>query len=255
MSHPLADLLTGAGTRIANENLFLEQEFEKEKAEGFPKRIQKTLLEIGVPPRTTKGTMERIPRLLYNRQAFQSFPESCFGIIGPTGCGKSCALAVCLKELLRQELAEAGPTKMEEASEFGGNIIHRIEPRLRTDIMWVSWPAYSRRMKGLSARRLWDDKDASVQQLIIWATAYPDRILILDDIGEETIKENAYTTEELENLIDALYNNDAKLFWTSNHTVEQMSEPNYYGPRLISRLIGLAPAIELPPDLPDLRLA
>ena len=79
-------------------------------------------------------------------------------------------------------------------------------------------------------------------------------MLILDDIGEEQIKEDSYTSEQLEFLVDELYNYECRMMWTSNHTPDQMEAPTYYGYRLVTRLTGLAPDATLPHDLPDLRV-
>ena len=154
-----------------------------------------------------------------------------------------------------KEWIEGGPSRIEENpnKEFQGPRV--VHPKLMTQFKWVGWPAYASRMKGLASRREWTDPQASVEALVQWATREPEhRVLILDDIGMESIKEGSYTTEQLELLIDDLYNWEVRVFWTSNRSLEEMSEPRFYGYRLISRLTGLSPDATLPKDMPDLRI-
>ena len=258
---PTAYLPVEGPNKVFGQNLKFEEEFEKERAEGFKKRIRKELLSVGVPPRLHDSVKAQIPPEIARLKHFQAFPSKGFGLLGPHGCGKSCALVVAIKQIMLKEFVEAGPTVIEDIKPDPGKIgqpfqgQHRIDPELQTRFRWVGWPAYARRMKGHAARREWDHPDASVTQLITWITSYPEeRILILDDIGEENIKPDSYTTEELEHLVDELYNHECRLFWTSNHTPEQMDRPEYYGSRLLSRLIGLSPDATLPSDMPDLRV-
>ena len=212
-----------------------------ELTEGQAAMILQTGLEMGIPPRDTNATRALIPEPIYRLRCYQAFPTVRFGMVGPAGCGKSNALVNQIKKVLLQELDAVGP--------------ENYQRKTGTEFRWVGWPAFAARMKNLSARREWEAQGSSTNELMLWLATEQDRprVLIMDDIGMENLKPDSYTTEQLELLIDRAYGLEARLFWTSNKTVEQLNEPSAYGPRLISRLTGLSPDACLPPDLPDLR--
>jgi predicted ATPase len=55
-------------------------------------------------------------------------------------------------------------------------------------------------------------------------------------------------------LVDEAFNADAKLFWNSNHSVEELQREANYGQRFMSRLCSMSPDKELPRNMPDLRV-
>lgn len=246
--------------RIFEQNLKFEEEFERERANGFSKRVHQALNEIGVPPRTQKANEQTIPQTISSMNLFRTFPDHGFGLIGPTGCGKSHAFAWAIKQVLLREFKKGGPTRIEEthSSNLNGHPFqgtNRIDPEPETRFKWVGWPAYTVHMKHMASRREWTDPKASTLALIKWVTTDPEhRILILDDIGMENIKPESYTTEQLEILMDEAYNHEARVFWTSEKTPETLEQADVYGQRLVSRLVALSPDILLPYDLPDLRV-
>ena len=236
--------------REANE--FWEQQFQEDLRTGFAEQIHQAMLKIGVPPRLHKAVTDKVPAPISDLACWRAFPQRNFGLVGPAGCGKSMAMAVQIAQTLRREITEAGPRHYAP----GKDAPQQVAPKLKTEWRWICWPAYAIRMRGLSARRLWDDQDASTNVLITWLTTSPStRVLILDDVGEEGFKESrTYTNEQLELLLDEAYGYECRLFWTSNHKVQELDSPQRYDTRLVSRLIGLAPDVVLPDTMPDLRI-
>jgi DNA replication protein DnaC len=246
---PAAYLPAPAQNKNLRDNLRYEEKFELAQGTGFAEQIRHALLEIGVPARNHPSTQEGTPPEIARLQCLQGFPTKGFGLIGPPGCGKSCAFVVALRRTLKAELTEAGPNRWEDGK--------FIEARRWTEFKWVGWPAMAIRMKGLAARREWLVPEASTAGLIQWLATDQEcrRVLVLDDLGMETLKADSYTTEQLELLIDEAYGlGTARVFWTSNKLVEDLEQPTAYGPRLMSRLLGLSPDHTLPSDMPDLRI-
>jgi len=248
--------------RVLAKNLEFEAQFEEEMSTGFADKIQEALFKMGVPPRIHKTTHGMVPKAIKDLRVYQSFPDKGFGLVGPGGCGKSCALVDAIRRTLVKDFTEAGPARLEDVKPdpskphqpFQGPRMVNNEPL--TQFKWIGWPAMATRMKGLAARREWTTPGATTEALIQWVTSDPHhrKVLILDDIGMENVKADSYTNEQLELLIDEAYGWDARVFWTSNHTPEWMERQEAYGYRLVSRLTGLSLDAELPETLPDLRV-
>jgi len=205
---------------------------------------QETLIDdlaaIGVPPRARKADRETVPKCVQDLHDWQDFPARPFGLVGEGGVGKSCALVFALKRALEREVAQRPRLP-----------IFQNEP---VEYRWVGWPALAGRMNMAASRRDWDDVDVSTVPLIEWICGDPKhRILILDDIGEEG-KFGGHVTTQLDLLIDAIYNYEARMFWTSMKSVTTMAGPKVYGYRMMSRLTGASPDFTLPAGLPDLRI-
>lgn len=263
LHNPIADFLpANEASRNFRQNLEFQERFESELADGFTNRIRHSIIDIGIPPRLQKAELLSIPNEISSLKCFSAFPSRNYGIVGPGGCGKSCSIAWAIKKTLRQEFEEAGPSKIIEripepgmvhTKPFQGTV--QVNASAKTSFKWVGWPAFVVRMKQMASRRMWEDRDASVSGLVNWVCADPEnRVLILDDIGMEIVKPEAYTTEQLELLIDEIYNHEGRLIWTSNKTPEELEKPEAYGYRLVSRLTGLAPDVQLPHNMPDLRV-
>lgn len=250
-------------SKLFRKNLDQEEAFEAERAAGFAERIRRDLLErVRVSPRDLKAVQEIIPAVIQGLKCYRDFPARGFGLVGPAGCGKSNALVAAIKKVQREEIEAGGPKRWDDLD-------HLSTMAPTTEFKWVSWPALAARMKGLAARREWTLPDASTEGLISWLETDQEhkRVLVLDDLGMENLKQDSYTTEQLELLIDKAYGLEARLFWTSNKQIEDrktetgevikgLSNPLLYGPRLISRLTGLSPDVDsrLLADLPDLRV-
>lgn len=219
-----------------------EAEFERLRRMGFEPLLRERLIEIGVPPRAVRASWKDVPDTIRNMGTVEEFPFQAFGLVGPGGCGKSCAMSASIKRTIVALLEYSGPMALKSK---GGPVFK-----------WINWPSFSVTMKQLASRRAWDNPSSSLIPVIDWIMESPERhILVVDDIGSESVKgEKSYVQEQLELLVDTVYNHEAKMFWTSNVRVEQLADPKFYGYRFVSRLTGASPDIELPQDLPDLRI-
>lgn len=236
-------------------NLKAEDEYEEEKRHGFQFRLKRELDALSIPPRTQKAKLERIPQEIRNLVAFQKFPEFSFGMAGPGGCGKSCALVWLIKRYLIDEYNKTGPTKFVPGEKVGFQGISVKQAEQRTTILWLNWPSVAISMKHLAARREWDKQDSSLLAIIGRIQQDPENtLLFVDDFGMENIKgEKSYVQEQLELLIDTAYGFEVRTFWTTNKTVEELADDRLYGYRMMSRMAGLSPDVVLPKDMPDLR--
>ena len=199
--------------------------------------IDSVLEKAGIPPRIRRSVDTLVPEEIRALNVYRQFPERSFGLVGESGIGKSSAFAAAIR------LTTAADSDLEWR--------------------WVCWANAATRMKHMSARREWDHPDATTIRLIDWAKEDPEHhILVLDDLGMEFPKADkardadptkgwVYTSEQLELLIDEMWNHECRLFWTSQRKVTDLE--GYYGSRFMSRLCGLAPDAELPPGMPDLR--
>jgi hypothetical protein len=156
---------------------------------------------------------------------------------------------------------KAGPATyggpfVKKQGEMEGSVM-RV-PVLDLEFKWIGWPAAATRMKNLASQRKWEEPESSILPLCKWLKADPSRhVLIVDDIGMENI--GNYTSEQLELLIDTAYNHEGIFFWTSEWVTASKDEGEktlrkLYSYRLVSRLIGLAPMVQLPADMSDLRV-
>lgn len=122
-----------------------------------------------------------------------------------------------------------------------------LEPKPPPPVLYLNWPQVSLEIRlEAGAQRFKTHK--TVQS---W-TDDPSAILVLDDLGAERIRESKGMDREiLEVMVDTAYHHSRSLFWTSNMGPEELEDA--YGGRFASRLLGLAPAIRLPRQMPDLR--
>lgn len=242
-------------TKIFNEELWLQDEYEKERGHGFAFRIQRILGQIGVPPRLHRAVLDTVPPVIRNKRVYEAFPARSFGMTGPGGCGKSAAIVVGIKKKLEADSITFGPDQMVPSDNGMQGIFTRKSFEPRENWIWINWPATAVEMKQLASRREWTNPAASLLPIMEQLKARPEKtIVILDDFGMENIKgEKAYVQEQLELLVDVAYNWEARVFWTSNHSFEALADERLYGYRMMSRMAGLAPDLKLPEELPDLR--
>lgn len=208
----------------------------------LPDAVPNLLVEAGVSPRLKRSIAAKVPSEIARLESYKAFPAKPFGMVGPSGIGKSSALVAAMRQAIYVELLEGAQ---------------------KTRFRWIYWVSTAIDMKGAVSRGDWDSPRSNLLGLTDWVLGDPEHhVLILDDMGMEFPKgakaqENptrgwTYTSEHLERMIDDLWNNEAKVFWTSQRKVTEMEA--LYGERLLSRLIGLSPDVELPPNMPDLRI-
>jgi hypothetical protein len=76
-------------------------------------------------------------------------------------------------------------------------------------------------------------------------------LLVLDDVGAEFAKMDGWGDTLLYTVLEARNSAHRATLWTSNLSKKELT--SRYGPRIVSRLVGMAPALEVPLCLPDRR--
>lgn len=164
-----------------------------------------------------------------------------FGLGGPIGCGKSCAVSATIK-LGLSEWAFRN-------FQVWGNPISSI-PRECPDVLWVDWPDVADHMLRHAI-----DSDCIDELMSKMKKA---RIVVLDDLGKErlpTMKDpNALPFSQAQLDICIAYRNSqmAPIFWTTNLSEKDLA--SIYGPATYTRLIQDNPGEWLDNDLDNLRL-
>lgn len=156
-----------------------------------------------------------------------------FGLIGPTGNGKSWALAQVAARILDPHVRmKADPSTAGLPSEPAW-------------IIWVNWPEQAEILK-----RQVIGGSALVSS---WVARCKDvKNLFLDDLGGERLKDsNDYSLAVISEILDARYRSGRPVYWTSNLSPEDL--PTRYGSRLASRILSAWPPFRV--EGPDLRLA
>jgi DNA replication protein DnaC len=161
-----------------------------------------------------------------------------FGLIGPTGTGKSWALAQHLAGVLDRSVRQQPDPARAAMLWIDGDVARDCRVR------WVGWLDMARQIR---AR-------AKTEQRWVWdmTEALEDvPFLVLDDLGREEKDLRADAAQEvLQEVLERRYRCNQLLFWTSNRTQEELTA--FYGGPMASRLLGTWPAYELGGQ--DLRL-
>jgi DNA replication protein DnaC len=186
-------------------------------AHKIPKEINKLL------PR------DKVKNIMANNQ-----PNSGFGLSGTAGCGKTMCMAFILKQYIIGYLKRDLPLNGEAS-------LHYISAK------WVSWPKFAEYIRSNFVRN-------QIKVLEEIEQTIHTKFLILDDLGAERRKDGYqedFATSKLDEILDERYRRGLGTLYTTNLSPENLGE--FYGARMMSRLMGRNPIIELPP-LPDLRL-
>lgn len=145
--------------------------------------------------------------------------ETGFGLVGPTGCGKTWALVQRLGTKVDAMVSRS-------ADPLNARMPWGERPR------WVNWPERAEQIK----REIRD-----TQTLDEWVDMVKTcSELYLDDLARErVIGENDYSLGILAEIIDSRYRHERPIFWTSNRSPEELGV--FYSGRLSSRLLGTWP--------------
>jgi DNA replication protein DnaC len=146
------------------------------------------------------------------------------GLCGPTGCGKTFAMAALVKRLVWRNIEEAMSDWREDS------IISPFQT-----ILWESWPEAVGRLRSHGAIEKAED------WLQAWCSVH---YLVLDDLGSERVKGSYaedWASSFLDRLVDARYRYERPIFWTTN--LDAAGLINLYGSRLVSRLMGPNPLV------------
>lgn len=208
--------------------------------------VQKSLAASGLTPRERTANLGQLapnvrrvlndPRLHVRTMLDGVTPQTGFGLIGPTGTGKTFALAAILANMTAKRwLARCDAEGLAATKRF---------------VAWVRWPEEVNRFRTLVSSR---DGGLEEAQRVVdrWAET---EVLVLDDLGAERLRgdySEDWATSLLDLLVDRRHNDMLPVWWTSNLTREEFI--TRYGTRLWSRLAGDNPAAVVP-NGPDLRV-
>src|SRR5271157_1398350 len=127
--------------------------------------IMAALVEAGVSPRLRKSIATRVPAEIARLASYQAFPAKPFGMVGPSGIGKSSALVAAMRQAIYAEMT-AGAVK--------------------TAYRWVYWVSAAIDLKATVSRGDWENPHANLFWLADWVLADTEHhVLVLDDVGME----------------------------------------------------------------------
>jgi hypothetical protein len=214
--------------------------------------VERRLKELGLGAVERSAEERRIPREILRavppdtiaRLLAGQRPRG-FGLSGGQGIGKTMAVAALLKKGLYSLVSGRVDLLTDLPSPGSENSRWWAVGRLR----WASWPERAAWMKG----RISIDDHRGVEEWVLQACSTP--LLILDDLGRERMRgsyQEDFSAGHLDRIIDARSREQLPVFWTSNLDVPGLIA--FYGSAMTSRLLGLAPVIDLP-AMRDLRLS
>jgi DNA replication protein DnaC len=188
-----------------------------------------------------------LPRDRVEALLLGAIPPTGFGLSGGQGSGKTFALAA----LLQRRTYRALLAILDAATEVP-SAAAPVAWYARAGFAWLAWPDKAARLKSLAVE---DKGSASVEALTrAWSSA---PLLVLDDLGRERVAKGGYDEDfaigVLDRVVDARSRSARPILWTSNLGAAGLA--SRYGAALTSRLLGNAPAVELPKTLGDLRLS
>ena len=211
---------------------------------NIDQRVSERLLAAGMSPRESTAVWARIPgelRSLVDQSApgarellAGELPRVGFGLCGATGTGKSFAMSVMVRALLR------------EAWTKRANI--GFAATKSPTVAWVRWPEMVNRLRVMSAR----DGGVAMADDMMRPLATID-VLVLDDVGSERLRgPDDWTASLLELLVDDRFNTMRPTWWTSNSMPKELLQR--YGARMWSRLASMNPPLVVRPSK-DMRFA
>lgn len=158
-------------------------------------------------------------------------PANGWGMIGPTGIGKSMAVASLLRVWAEAVIRRRAPEEGEVSDDIG--------------LAWVSWPSEADWM------RVHGTETRIIHSRVTRLSKAP--ILVIDDLARERRK-GAYSEDwaigKLDLIIDERSRRMLPTIWTAN--VDEAALVTIYGAALVSRLIGENPPVNATGQ--DLRL-
>lgn len=160
-------------------------------------------------------------------------PKGGFGLLGKPGTGKTCLMAVVAWQWARAAAEHSIRT-------WGVSVPLMWAP------LWVNWATILSDL-----RAALNDGPARYAERMERLKEVP--LLVVDDVGAERASEDSWGDERLYEVVEARSSAGRATLWTSNLTKEELR--TRYPGRTVSRLVGMAPAVEVPLDLGDRRFA
>ena len=137
-----------------------------------------------------------------------------FGLVGPTGTGKTIALARMAADYTELLVGDRG----EGARYPCGDAI-----------LWMNWPESAELFKRWAVGGDPEHSEGIIER------AKDVGYLYLDDLGQERSKgEEDLSTGILKEILDSRYRDGKPVFWTSN--LDKVALANFYGARTVSRM-------------------
>lgn len=228
--------------RVERENIARQADAVLAAAESW---LPSWCDHAGLARREATATLEGVPqpvkvllgdpRLHVKAMTAGEVPATGFGLIGPTGTGKTFALAAIVQRLAVNRWRRLAP-------------VHGLKVK-RQFLRWVRWPEVVAEFR---LRAMNDKTHEKVADLVdLWATT---EALVLDDLGAERLRSDYsedWTASLLDVVVDRRHNAMLPTWWTSNLEPDELVAR--YGTRLWSRLTGPNPAVRVAGGA-DLRL-
>jgi DNA replication protein DnaC len=228
--------------------------FRAEQAERLPVTIDEKLRSCGLRDVEITARLERIPEELKRKLPAKRVTTlmggahhsglAGFGLAGGQGIGKTMAIAAMLRART-EAILNAALSAIAEIPGAG-----ELPWHTPAGCRWINWPDQANLLKALSTQQ------GGAQEVERFTRAASGTsLLIIDDLGRERLNRNYdedYAFGVLDRVVDARSRTAAPILWTSN--LSRSGLATRYGAALTSRLLGLAPAIELP-RMTDRRLA
>lgn len=211
----------------------------------LPSQVQRRMAAVGVAEEFLRAELGQLdPDLLSRIRPYLDTllaspahrPAGGFRLFGKTGRGKTHAMAaVC-----RAWSMHAG----RRALELNGLLVGSWYPT------WANWQRTLARLRGL-VRQGGPAFENEMEDLC------RAPLLVIDDLGAEQAPKGPSgaewsVAEVLGPLLDARHGAQRATLWSSNLGPVQLVDR--YESRIVSRLLGMAPAIEMPVHLPDRRI-
>ncbi len=226
---------------------------EREHAK-LPATVLGVLTAIGMQPSEAAAEPGLVPAPIKRavaRQGLDGFLTGAplgsgwrgFGLLGGAGAGKT----MCLASMVGLRIGGMVRTAIEAVED--DRDWTDPPPGILSRVAWVNWPQASGAMKSLAVEPggMHDIEYRARRWMAV-------ELLVVDDIGRERIKggyEDDFAHGYLDRVIDERSRARRAILWTSNLTHAALVKR--YGEAFTSRLLGLAPLVELP-ALPDKRL-
>lgn len=223
-------------------------------AAAIPTHLEEKLRASGFGPAELRASLDLVPEQLKKRLPARlvrplvvgaSMAEvSGFGISGGQGIGKTMCVAAMMRARTKDLLVRLA-RELPEVPDGSG----LVPWHARAGFLWLNWPETAAVLKGMVMRQ-----NGAQDVEALTRRASTTSILVLDDLGRERLGKHYdedYSFGVLDRIIDHRSRQIAPVLWTSNLTRSGLA--TRYGGAMTSRLLGLAPAVELP-RLPDIRL-
>ena len=159
-------------------------------------------------------------------------PTGGFGLSGGPGTGKTGLMAVVVKDWALM----AGQASI---NTWGVSLLGKWAP------LWVNWEVQLEKM-----REAFGDGHRAADLLEEMKEA---PLLVIEDLGAEQAKEDSWGDTKLYAVLEARLSAGRAILWTSNLNKAGLLARFSSQKRLLSRLVGMAPALECPTGLPDRR--